>query len=675
MRMAKAWVWNKAAGAANGDRRRWIAPLLGALGLCLAGSALAASPDPALLPKIQAATFEVVIPKAAKDPLTYEKPLPLDLLPYQERTDKYLSIGTAFALGGNRYVTAGHVLRAAFNDLAGAPALRDNSGKVYPIDRIEKFSLQQDFVVFSLAKPPGDAALAVDTKPASNSMVFAVGNALGTGVVIRDGLYTSDTPEDENGRWKWMRFSAAASPGNSGGPLLDQQGKVIGVVLMKSPNENLNYALPIGEVLKAPDHLAVMDKRIAYQLDVLPGLAQQGAIKQQFALPLSYQDFSRSYRQRVDAYTENQLKALLAQQGDQLFPRGAGASRLLHTVPRLNPFPLLIARNNDGIWGLSGRAVETRPLPANGVIQAGAAGRNILIHLRRPDDVPAADLYGDPKRMMDLVLQGGFLGRQVAGEKIRVVSLGKPLDDARHTDAWQRPWRVLTWALPYMNAELIAFALPVPDGYALMMRLGPAALAHDERLDLQALTDFVYIAYDGTLAQWKDYLKDDALLPVALKATHIDFDYGKRFAYDSPRLAFAYTPALQTIAPDNRLTLGLGYYEDHGKVVWDVGDVRVALTEHDPDRINIERNAAPSADLDDGFRSRWDKLLHAAHPFDGIAYSDNDEMRIAGLVPPPPNTTPGVLYTAFCGVQGAKPADEMKTKLGLLQKSLQVKEH
>jgi S1-C subfamily serine protease len=108
-------------------------------------------------------------------------------------------------------------------------------------------------VVFTLAQSPGkDVALPLDRTPALNAVVYAVGNALGTGVVIRDGLYTSDTPEQQDGAWKWMRFSAAASPGNSGGPLLDKDGKVIGVVLMKSANENLNYALPIREVLDAP---------------------------------------------------------------------------------------------------------------------------------------------------------------------------------------------------------------------------------------------------------------------------------------------------------------------------------------------------------------------------------------------------------------------------------------
>jgi serine protease Do len=107
---------------------------------CSTGS-VAAYLDPGVLQKVQAATFEVVIPKPVTDPLTYEKPLPLDLLPYQFRNDKYLSIGTAFALGGKRYVTAAHVMNIGMGGLLGAPVLRDTGGHVYAIDKIIQFSL------------------------------------------------------------------------------------------------------------------------------------------------------------------------------------------------------------------------------------------------------------------------------------------------------------------------------------------------------------------------------------------------------------------------------------------------------------------------------------------------------------------------------------------------------
>src|SRR5699024_6908546 len=276
--------------------------MLGVLGAGLASTARASTLNPAVLPTVKAATFEVVAAKPEHDPLQYAKPLPTDLIPYQKRTDKYHSIGTAFAIGPNRYVTAGHVLRAGLNSLWGPLKLRDSKGHVYAIGKIEKFSLRKDFVVFSLKHPPEHAvALQVNTHPQMNQKVYAVGNALGTGVVIRGGLYTSDTPEDQDGAWKWLRFSAAASPGNSGGPLLDKQGKVIGVVLMKSPEENLNYALPMSEVLDAPADTAVIDKNIPYGFDLFDDTLP-GTFKARFKLPMSLEAFNARYLQSMQAF-------------------------------------------------------------------------------------------------------------------------------------------------------------------------------------------------------------------------------------------------------------------------------------------------------------------------------------------------------------------------------------
>ena len=92
-----------------------------------------------------------------------------------------------------------------------------------------------------------------------------MGNALGEGIVIRDGLFTSETPEAQDGRWKWIRFSAAASPGNSGGPLCDASGRVIGIVIGKSPNENLNYSLPISLVLDAEESKGALRAESAHR--------------------------------------------------------------------------------------------------------------------------------------------------------------------------------------------------------------------------------------------------------------------------------------------------------------------------------------------------------------------------------------------------------------------------
>lgn len=655
----------------------WLG-LLALAVLSVSTASHAASLDPAVLPKIQAATFEVVAAKPVNDPLTYEKPLPLELLPFQERNDKYFSIGTAFALGNNRYVTAGHVLQIGYDSLWGPPALRDASGHVYAIDKIEKFSLQQDFVVFSLVTQPASAvALEVNPKPALNEVVYAVGNALGTGVVIRDGLYTSDTPEEQDGRWKWMRFSAAASPGNSGGPLLDKDGKLIGIVLMKSANENLNYALPIRDVLSAPDGQALIDTRGAYQLDLFQTL-QNGNFKAQFKLPLSLAAFYAEFKKHMEAYSDAQLKALLAKESAHLFPQGDGSARLLNEQTKLDNFPTLILRGSNDEWFRTGSSSQHYALDGNGYVDTGSVGRNGLIHIRRPDGVDAARFYNDASVRMNLLARTGMFQRNVAGEQIKITSLGKPSFQATHVDRWQRAWHVEVWALPYANALGVVYSLPVPDGSVTLSRLVPAASEHDTMLDLDELSSFVYVTYEGSLAQWKQFLAEPALLPAVFKNIHLDVDYGHRFSYASSRVAFSYTPQVQAITSENLLWLGFRFFVDNGKPTWDVGDIDVWKTgaADDHDNVNIQRFAAPPTGLDDDMTSLWTKISQRRYPYNGVARYEDDLMKIDAVIAPAASAgkSPGVLYTAFYGMEGNQPQADMKSKLDLLTKNMKVVE-
>jgi serine protease Do len=642
-----------------------------------AAAAHAATLDPSVLPKVEAATFEVVQAKPVNDPLSYEKPLPLNLLPYQERTDKYYSIGTAFAIGHNRYVTAGHVLLAGLDSLWGPPALRDSKGNVYAIDKIEKFGLRRDFAVFTLVKQPGDAALDIDAKPTLNQAVYAVGNALGTGVVIRDGLYTSDTPEQQDGSWKWMRFSAAASPGNSGGPLLDQNGKVIGLVLAKSPNENLNYALPIGEVLNAPDGLAVMDARTAYSLDVLDGAVQDDILQAKFPLPLSLADFYRNYEDLVDKHEDTQQKALLTREAANLFPAGSVSARVLNQQSVMYNFPSLIARNSNGEWAVADTNAQRITLDDNGYVDVSPLGHQIMFHIRRPDNLDPNAFYHDAKLRMDLLVKTGLFKRTVGSEVVKITSLGNPESESEYVDRWQRRWQTSVWTMPFLNVRVVTYTLPTPDGCVVMMRPTPAMGLHDTVLDFNQLSGFVVIGYGGTLAQWKQYLAIPRLLPDVFKNLHITFNYGQSFAYASPRMVFSYTQTLQPIAPNSLLTLSFNYFPDGNHVVWDVNDVHVWKNnvDGDGDRISIQRYHAPPSGLDNDLTSLWEKVLHHTHPYDGVAYSEDDTMEIKTPATPPAAAAPSVLYTGFYAKDGNQSQTFMKDRLDLLMKNLRVTEH
>jgi hypothetical protein len=666
-------IWQGLATAHGHGLRFCGCLLLACIGAAAATAACAADLSPSVLPKVDAATFEVVAAKAAHDPLTYEKPLPLDLLPYQQRTDKYHSIGTAFALGHNRYVTAGHVLLSGVDSLWGPPELRDASGHVYAIDKIERFSLRKDFVVFSLAQQRAAVAtLPVDATPALNQTVYAVGNALGTGVVIRDGLYTSNTPEQQDGQWKWMRFSAAASPGNSGGPLLDQNGAIIGVVLMKSPNENLNYALPISEVLNAPADLAVIDKRTSFGFPLFDTTVSS-TFKAQFALPMSLSGFYAKLQTLRQGYVDSELKTLLAKDPDQVFPRGDGSHQVLYGVPGFFTFPTLLSRNSAGEWQPNEKKGPKITLSDNGFLAIGTVGHNLLFHLRKPDDVSDQQLYGDPGRLMDALAKLGLFRRDIATEHIKITGFGKPGLDTLYTDHWGRRWQVRAWPVPFANHRVMVFALPVPDGYDGFVGVLPASDEHGYLVNMEAMSDFFYLSYHGTLAQWKDYLTNTALLPAAIKTIHIDADYGKRFSYASQRVEFSITPQVQKIQPDSELTLEFMYFPEHRSVVWDVADIRLQVDPDDKDWINVQRNFAPAPDLDEGFQDMWHKVVAHQHPWDGVARSQNDVMEITGVV----NATakdPSVLYSAFFAIEGSHAQDFMKAKLGLLMKNLRVRE-
>src|SRR5690606_35421216 len=267
-------------------RPAWAAVLLAAC-LLTALPASAAALDAEHLPAIQAATFEVVAAKPVDDPLDYEKPLPLDQIPFQQRNDKYHSIGTAFSIGGGRYVTAAHVLLTGVNSLWGEPALRDNTGKVYAIDKVHKFSQEKDFVVFSLVEQPPGEPLVIAPKQDPGRAVYSVGNAYGTGVVIRDGLYTSDTPEQQDGRWNWM---------------------------------------PISTVIDAPDGVGSTGQRIGYQCDASDSTITD-TLKTSFKLPLPPARFFAESKQRTNAWCDQRLGALLAQERDRgrLFGEGTGS--------------------------------------------------------------------------------------------------------------------------------------------------------------------------------------------------------------------------------------------------------------------------------------------------------------------------------------------------------------
>ena len=59
---------------------------------------------------------------------------------------------------------------------------------------------------------------------------------------------TIQGPNRQFGGYRFIQTSAAVNPGNSGGPLLDYHGRVVGMVTLRAELENVGFAIPANDL-------------------------------------------------------------------------------------------------------------------------------------------------------------------------------------------------------------------------------------------------------------------------------------------------------------------------------------------------------------------------------------------------------------------------------------------
>ncbi|MBS0380434.1 MAG: TonB family protein [Proteobacteria bacterium] len=563
---------------------------------------------------VRAATFEVVLKKPVSDPLTYEKPLPLELIPFKERTDPYRSLGTAFYLGANTYATAAHVFLLAVDSQYGAPLIRSSSGQVYAIRSILKLSVHEDFALFSLAEDPSPPALETNRSPKIDDPVFAVGNALGEGIVIRDGLFTSQTPEIQDGRWQWIRFSAAASPGNSGGPLLDAQGRVIGLVTAKSPNENLNYALPVANILDAPAGKARADLRFLASVPFMHS-TKTYRVTDEFALPLDWASFQRAYQNLVDRHDAQARQQLLTEYAASQFPKGPGSDAVIYEVDsRSDPAGILIQQPN-GQWTITAAEFDTTDLPQDGKLGKTVIQGVTVVRLERGAEAADDAFYADSKAFMDLAAQTLDIRRQVGTDSVRVTSLGSASSDSVWTDHYGRKWQLRTWPLPFMDGYAVALLLPTPDGYLGLVSYTLSPFLRQAKDTLTLLAGQVTTPYQGTLHQWQTFLHRRALLPRTLE--HVTLDSSPVWRLSTPRFESAVPASVLGLTERSRLTLKMGYIAGGPDLTWEPLGVRWYRDRQEKASVNLWRQPRPPDTTKSELKDVFDDIQESHSPYDG----------------------------------------------------------
>jgi S1-C subfamily serine protease len=174
-------------------------------------------------------------------------------------------IGSGFVIDGGLILTNYHVVA----DVEEAAVFTD----AYPL-LTEVIAIDPTLDI-AILRPVSDliAAAPLEFAPASDiaigQEVFDIGYPLGLGKSISSGIVSAVSRILHNMTSSWLspyiQTDAAVSPGNSGGPLLDAGGRVVGLVssiITGYGVSNLTFAIPV-EVLGPAVEALVRDGHVA----------------------------------------------------------------------------------------------------------------------------------------------------------------------------------------------------------------------------------------------------------------------------------------------------------------------------------------------------------------------------------------------------------------------------
>lgn len=166
--------------------------------------------------------------------------------------------GTGFIINSGGYiVTNAHVLANSEGGLAGNIRAITSDKKI----------LNADFVGYdgtldiALLKIPGSyekVKLADSDDIQIGEKVIAIGNPLGLQFSVSEGIVSAVHRSGISGEEVYIQTDAALNPGNSGGPLINKQGEVIGINNFKiSEGESLGFALESNTIEKTVNKISV----------------------------------------------------------------------------------------------------------------------------------------------------------------------------------------------------------------------------------------------------------------------------------------------------------------------------------------------------------------------------------------------------------------------------------
>jgi len=173
------------------------------------------------------------------------KPVIVAVVTYDGNGDA-LNTGSGFFIRSGQVVTNFHVIRGARRSEIKT---LDGKGRIYPVAGILAVDEEGDLALLSVELPPNRARSSelATTLPEEGEKIFVIGSPLKLEGSVSDGIVSAVRELPNIG--KIIQITAPISHGNSGSPVFNLKGQVVGVVTIRVTNgQNINLAIGAARV-------------------------------------------------------------------------------------------------------------------------------------------------------------------------------------------------------------------------------------------------------------------------------------------------------------------------------------------------------------------------------------------------------------------------------------------
>lgn len=155
-----------------------------------------------------------------------------------------LQSGSGIVISSDVIVSNAHVCAVPSTETL---FVRESSGEESSVETLTRLDSEKDFARFALRGAPPKIALNA-TLPKVGEKVYAIGDSMGLPRTFSEGIVSGIRKHNQ---MDFLQFTAAVSPGSSGGALVNEKGELVGMICSGLPEgQSIGFAVSTADLMR-----------------------------------------------------------------------------------------------------------------------------------------------------------------------------------------------------------------------------------------------------------------------------------------------------------------------------------------------------------------------------------------------------------------------------------------